>query len=420
MAIHHGRVACKATPSRSVAVVVASYGSDGQLRTTIISGISQQRSLDLDVPDEGVYIIYQDRAIQIAAPPCDKRKCNASHICRCDTPQFSVKGSLFSRHSIKRRVVAWPVWKPCLCCLLNWLRLYQAAEAVNRHNLQFLRHPRTLTWTSLYGHQAFHYDAELEERSVRSNYNGTSNRPTNPKSYCPPRVFEWMKETWSEFVDSGCCKPRSITTLSDNEDGTYNESVFTKEQDGSETDSDWDDLDMPCVPSSTSDNTSNEDYDLIDDLIEKEFPMLRKSDTTISTKGDLPYSSKKDNGPDEERDDPAPVVIPPKNMTMARGFVAATGLGKPSPAQLGNDSSVSIIDSKCTKPQTGALGTKRSYSTIVESDQRSPTPAEDLSRIKQRKREIAKPSIRSRHRYSPVIHQSFPHLKRIPQRILVT
>ncbi|KAI1654427.1 hypothetical protein F4813DRAFT_208520 [Daldinia decipiens] len=413
MAVHHGRVACKTIPSRSVAVVAASYGKDGQLQTTIVSGISQQRCLDLDVldvPDEGVYIIYQDRAIQIAAPPCDKRKCNASHICRCDTPQFSVKRPPFSRHSIKRRVVSWPVWKPCMCCLLTWLRLYQATEAVNRLNLQFLRHPRTLTWTSLYDHQAFHYDAEIEERSVRSNYNGTSNRPINPKSSCSPRIFEWMKDTWSEFVDSGCCKPRSITALPDNENSTYDESYFTKEQAGSEIDSDWDDLDMPCVPYNTSDNTSNEDYDLIDDLIEEEFPNLRKSDTAIPTE---------DNGPDEERDDPAPVVIPPKNMEMARGFETVTTSGKSSPAQLGNSSYVSIIDSQTIEPQT-ALGTKRSYSDLLESDQRSPTPAEDLSRIKQRKREIAKPSIRSRHRYSPVIHQSFPHLKRIPQRILVT
>ncbi|KAI0849341.1 hypothetical protein F5Y00DRAFT_261479 [Daldinia vernicosa] len=419
MAICHGRLACKSTPSRSVAVVVASHGSDGQLQTTIISGINQQPGLDLDVPDEGVYIIYQDRAIQIAAPPCDQRKCNASNICRCDITQFSVKNSLPSRHNIKRRIVAWPVWKPCLSCLVNWLRLYQAAEAANRHNLQFLRHPRTLTWTDLHGHQAFHYDAELEERSIKSNYNGTFNRPINPKSSCPPRVFEWMKDTWGEFVDSGCCKPRSIIALPDSGEITYDESRLAKEQDSLEIDSDWDDLDMPWGPN-ISDDTANEDFDLIDDLIENEFPKLRRSSPTIPTELDTPRPTTEDNNPDEERDDPAPVVIPPKNMTMTQLFKTETELRRPSPVQLGKDSSVSIIDPKGTEPQTGTLGTKRAYSALVESDQCDATPAEDLSRTKQRKREIAKPYIRSRHRYSPVIHQSFPHLKHTPQRILVT
>ncbi|KAI0122637.1 hypothetical protein F4814DRAFT_446577 [Daldinia grandis] len=406
MAICHGRLACKATPSRSVVVVASSHGSDGQLQTTVISGTNQQSGLDLDIPDEGVYIIYQDRAIQIAAPPCERRKCNVSGICRCDIPQFSVKRSFFSRQSIQRRIVSWPVWKPCLSCLRKWLRLYQATEAANRLNLQFLRYPRTLTRTSLYDHQGFHYDDELEERSVPSTYNGTSNKPISPKLICPPRIFEWMKETWSEFLDSGCYKRRSITTLPDNND----KSRFPKEQDSSETDSDWDDLDIPPVRSSTPDKTEIEDYDLIDDLIETEFPKLQKGPTTIS---------KVDSSPDEESDNPAPVVIPPKNMTMGRDLQTTIESGKRSPVKLGNDSSIFITAPESIASQT-VPGIKRSYSDLIESDQGGPTPTEDLSRTKQQKREITKPCIRSYHRYSPVVHQSFPRPRRIPQRILVT
>ncbi|OTB17687.1 hypothetical protein K445DRAFT_20157 [Daldinia sp. EC12] len=420
MAIHHGRIPCKVTPSRSVVVVAASYGNDGQLRNVIISGNDQQRYLDLDFPDEGVYVVYQDRAIQVAAPLCDKRKCYISHICSCDIPQFSINKSPHTRHSMKQRVVAWPVWKPCQCCLLNWLRLYQAAEAVNRLKLQFLRHPKTLTRTSLYDQQAFFYDTDIEERSIRSNSNGTFNRPTKLGGRCPPRVFEWMKDTWNEFVDSGCCKPRSITVIPENDDATYDEAFSAKERNNSEIDSDWDDLGIPYASSSTSNTTESEDYDLIDDLIETEFPKLQKNAVT-SAKVDLSHSLTSNDSNVEDDDDPVPVIIPPKTMTMARDFGTATEPEKLTPVQIGHDSSTSVIESKHTPRSETALGTKRSYSDLVESEKRSSNLIGELSsRIKQQKRDIAKPTIRYRHRYSPIIRPSFIRVKRVPQRLLVT
>ncbi|KAK6953208.1 hypothetical protein Daesc_005508 [Daldinia eschscholtzii] len=313
MAIYHGRIPCKVTPSRSVVVVAASYGNDGQLRNVIISGNDQQHYLDLDFPDEGVYIVYQDRAIQVAAPP------------------------------------------------------------------------------------------------------------TNLNGHCPPRVFEWMKDTWNEFVDSGCCKPRSITAVPENNDGIYDETLPAKEQNNSEIDSDWDDLDIPYASSSTSNTTENEDYDLIDDLIEAEFPKLQKRNTPTLAEVDQSYSLTSHDTNVEENEDPAPVIIPPKTMTMARGFGAATEPEKSTPVRIGHDSSTSVIESKHTPKSKTALGTKRSYSDLVESEKRGSNPMGELSaRIKQQKRDMAKPTIRYLHRYSPIIRPSFIRAKRVPPRLLVT
>ncbi|KAI1213415.1 uncharacterized protein F4807DRAFT_410994 [Annulohypoxylon truncatum] len=409
MTSKHSIVACVGVSSRPITVVATSYAVDGQLRNKVIAG--KKRSYNVDFPDEGVFVIYRNRALQIAAPPCDQRKCNISQICRCHNPRLSTQGALLHHHASKGGAVRWPTWKPCSHCLFNWLHLYQATEAANKFNMKYLQHPRSLTLATLHGEEAFYYDGEIEEQHVRSESNGNTGRSTNLKYSCPSNVFEWMTDAWNEFRECSCCNSASITALSDYESDAPNEDYSSSDQGKLDNEWDWDDLDIPCKRTRTSSVSEFEDYDFIEDLVDKEFPKLRKRNAASIDAGHRSkaetYSSSVDDGDSSvEDDDPAPVIIPPKNMAVGQGLRTPTRLTSPTLIPASNGSSTTVTDSPYTKSQS-FLGTKRSYFDVERSEQCDTDSFEDLSRAKQRKLDLAMPEYGGRCRQGFVAHQPF-------------
>ncbi|KAI1094596.1 hypothetical protein F5B19DRAFT_18084 [Rostrohypoxylon terebratum] len=409
----HSIIACRAITSRPTTVVAASYDVDSQLRVDVISG----NKTNVDFPDEGVFVIYRNRALQIAAPPCDQRKCNISQICRCHSPQLAAQGALHDNSSAKG-AVRWPMRKPCSHCLFNWLHLYQATDAASQLHMKCLQHPRSLTLTTLHGEEAFYYDSEIEDEHIHSKNNGNSSKYAGVKSSCSSTVFEWMTDAWTEFTDCCCwCKTTSITALSDSECGAPDEESSSNGQGNSDDDWDWDDFDTPCKQKSQSSDSESEDYDFIEDLVDTEFPKLRKSNETLIAAG-LQAKAKLSRHPAINNDDdstaeddiPAPVVIPPKNMAVGQGLRRSLELQSPTPVPTRNSSLVTVIDAQYAKSQ-GSLGTKRSYCDLVDSEGSDTESAEDLSRAKQRKLDLASPDYAVQYPQRYITYGSFPQTR---------
>ncbi|KAI1454967.1 hypothetical protein F4805DRAFT_460207 [Annulohypoxylon moriforme] len=417
MASNHNIVACVAVSSKPITVVATSYGGGGQLQTNVIAG--RKCSYSVDFPDEGVFVIHRNRALQIAAPPCDQRRCNVSRICRCYNPSLSTQGALLNRHASKKGAARWPIRRPCSHCLFNWLHLYQATEAADKLNMKYLQYPRSLTLTTLQGHEAFYYDGEIEVHHVRSKRNGNVGRSTNLKYSCPPNVFEWMTDTWNEFRDCCCSKPSSITALSDSESDISNEDCPNNEQGEFDNDWDWDDLDIPCKKTSASSVPELEDYDFIEDFVDKEFPKLKNCNRTKfnaepRSKPEL-HVSANDNDSGEEDDDPVPVIIPPKNMAVGKGLYTSTNPTSSTLVPAWNGSSATITDSRFTKSRS-SMGTKRSYCDVVHSEKSDTESHGDLSRAKQRKLALTKPKHRGRFWQGSMAHKPFsqnPFLRKL-------
>ncbi|KAI1448372.1 hypothetical protein F5Y02DRAFT_305519 [Annulohypoxylon stygium] len=410
MPSQHSIIACKAITSRPTTVVAASYDSDSQLRNDLISG----NKPNVDFPDEGVFVIYRNRALQIAAPPCDQRKCNISQICRCHGPQFATQGALHENSSAKG-AVRWPMRKPCSHCLFNWLHLYQATDAASQLNMKCLQHPRTLTLTTLHGEEAFYYDSEIEDEHIHSKSNGDTSKYANAKPSCSSTVFEWMTDAWTEFTDCCCwCKTTSITALSDSEGDPPGEDGSTIGQGNSDDDWDWDDFDTPCEQKSQSSDSESDDYDFIEDLVATEFPKLRKSNETLiatgrQSKAELSCDQAVDYDDDSSAEDdiPAPVVIPPKNMAVGQGLRGSMDFASPTPVTTRNSSLVTVIDAKYAKSQ-GSLGTKRSYCDLVGSEESETESAEDPSRAKQRKLDLASTDYGVKYPKGYMVYGPFP------------
>ncbi|KAI0013933.1 hypothetical protein F4779DRAFT_613215 [Xylariaceae sp. FL0662B] len=363
MASHQGSIACRTTPSEAVTVVAVIYAADGELHHTVISG-SKPRSPSF--PSEGVYIIYQNRALQIAAPSCDRRQCNHSHICRCGVnPAIN---SPLSCH-VKQTSVPSPR-KPCWDCLVNWLHLYAAADRSHALGLQFLRFPRTLTGATILGDDAFYYDMDLEDQHVRSMHNGGPSTSTHTSSR-RSTTFQWIQDTWKEFLDKGSYKPEKVIALASDADGDSEVEPMDyctdiDPHDGAASDSDWDDFDIPCRPAKRAKRHDSAgadidaDFDLIDDLIEEEFPRLRKHTNTARATRPPSRTEMAGAGTDDNDDllPAPPVIVPPKGMAVGRALSRPILVPSPSSTSL-RQSSLSVVvasSSRCAKPRVPSKG----------------------------------------------------------------
>ncbi|KAI2639502.1 hypothetical protein GGS26DRAFT_271142 [Hypomontagnella submonticulosa] len=410
MASHHGPVACQAIPSEPTTVIATSYSTDSQLRNSIISGSDKHCSLDSDLPDEGIYIIHKDRALQIAAPPCEKRKCCNTSLCRCDVACLSTGSPSLGYQSLKRRALTWAMSKPCQGCLFNWLRLYQAAEAAHRLGMQFLQHPRTLTWASLYDHQGFHHDAELAEQSVHSSNNGEHPKSIDPSGdSCPTRMFEWMKETWSDFVESECCKPGSITALPEDGDNGADESCTsslsisseTSSSSDSDSDSGWDDTDVPYKPAASTSIPS--EYD---------------DTTSLRSGSEQPHPTVEYESSDED-DAPPPVIIPPKNMVIAQALRAPRGPRVHRPTGSGRDGAITVeyIEEIETPPP---LRVKCFYGDLIVFEPDDLALPEDASHAKHQKTDATVSHAGSWCYPGHTVEGSHIQPSHIPQKLVLT
>ncbi|KAI1760143.1 hypothetical protein GGR53DRAFT_101989 [Hypoxylon sp. FL1150] len=384
MRLTHGTIACSAIPTTPVTIVVASYNAEGQLESRVFSGDNKRQYTCPDAPEEGVFIQFRDRALQIAVPSCDQRMCNS--ICGCDKSYHA------SRVSTIQAKLGWHFKKPCPDCFMDWMQLFPAAEAANQLRMKFLKHPRTLTASKADGLQTFYFDGELEESIFRSRQNGCqsrSNRAARKAKRCSQMQFDRMTDAWNQFVAAGCYKPDRVIPLSDSEDESANvPSPRTRKNSG--IDSEWDDLSIPPKSRPQSRQSKNSDgYDSISDLISAgEFTRLQEYIAMRAAQ-----ASNDDIPGEDGDDDPAPVVIPPKNMKVGQGLrLSIDSPRMPSVMRSGRGSPASFVTDMSGADSRVSLTTnKRSHGNFVESSE--PQPAENSPRMtKYQKREFSRPS----------------------------
>ncbi|KAI1129601.1 hypothetical protein F5Y10DRAFT_290827 [Nemania abortiva] len=370
-----------------ITLLSATYDTDGQLYQNVISGPKPALSC---LPEEGLYILCQNRGLQIASA-CDLRKCYITQVCHCAVTAAAANART-------KQQTTQPLARGYdKCCAPSWLNFYRAAEAIRSLKLCFLAHPRTLSWDNVFGMHAFHFDSELEEHySSTYSYKCPTSTPravgTSSKN-CPGDMIDLIGDAWREFLEYGDYDFKPVVTLpektvDDDYDGEGTEGGGNRTGDRDLDISEWDDVDVPIhVPSTAVPVQSKkrprpeDDFDLIDDLIEDEFPHLkrtlrepqrvkdsskeqhhnpqRKSATTHKTNkraktNNTNTSTKANNYGDlmatalvSHEEPPAPVIIPPKNMFVGRGltpcsFEAQLGSGRYGDSRVAADRWISI------------------------------------------------------------------------------
>ncbi|KAI0554952.1 hypothetical protein F4679DRAFT_579296 [Xylaria curta] len=351
-----------------VTLVSVTYGTDGQLHPNIISG--PEPAL-LCLPEEGFYILYQNRGLQIASA-CDQRKCYMAQVCRCMEQQHAVHKHMTTiamstgteeqsaKHLAKRLIQD---------SALAWLNFHEVADEIRSLKLCFLAHPRTLSWDSPFGNFAFYFDSELEEHYAWAhNYRCAPPSINRGGKECSQGLLGFIGNAWQEFLNRGDYGFKNAAAFQELEDAEYTEEDEDHAYNGDVDDlSEWDDADSPirtqshdCTPSTApainhrKRSRQEDDFDFIDDLIDEEFPQLKKpmlepqqateqprraslgrpekiQKTSKAAESDITSGiTKMNNGgsrrksmtavniPHEDR--PAPIIIPPKNMLIARGF----------------------------------------------------------------------------------------------------
>ncbi|KAI1638838.1 hypothetical protein F4809DRAFT_639121 [Biscogniauxia mediterranea] len=298
MPFHRGSISCGTAPSCSATVVAVTYTANNQLQSNIVTGSTP--STPFSFPNEGVYILSRNRALQIAGPPCDRRHCNFRQICLCDADRSSNIIIERSLSQLSRQT------GPSHDCLVSCMHLYEATEVAYMAGMSIFAVPRTLTWASSFGYYAFRYDTDLEENCALFSFDlSVSLKASKVGSQL---WLGYMVDGWRAFLNRGSYKPDCfITSIPDSGDDSGYDSA---------SDADWDDFDIPLEGRDSKDEEEeSDDFDLIDDLIEEEFPHLRK--TYSRNQGHA--SSVEDV--DIYYDAPVPVIIPPKNMVIGRALV---------------------------------------------------------------------------------------------------
>ncbi|KAF2965787.1 hypothetical protein GQX73_g7789 [Xylaria multiplex] len=337
------------TRCRPVTLVSVTYGVDGQLQQHVISG----PKLAFFCPyEEGLYLLYRNRGLQIAST-CDRRKCCITQVCYCTEQHQCTHANINTTTTTteiekKQRTTRQLARDYRYGCLLAWLRLYEAADEIRSLRFCFLAHPRTLSWDNIFDKFAFYFDSELEEHyaSMHSYMYPAQTRQPFDKGVkeCPRGFIDFVKDTWREFLDCGNHNFKPVMELL----GWGDEEIHTNATDMDDL-SDWDDADVPIhdhdrvLPNCHKQlpmPEGNSDFDLIEDLIEEEFPRLKNTlkmphqatrDSVeqdnyilrdqVATRGRASSNSSHSGQVKHIQERlPAPVIIPPKNMLVGRGL----------------------------------------------------------------------------------------------------
>ncbi|KAI8635028.1 hypothetical protein F5Y19DRAFT_133820 [Xylariaceae sp. FL1651] len=339
----HQRSICKALRRRPITLVSTTYDANGQLHQNVIFGPTPAL---YSLPEEGLYLLYCNRGLQIASAPCDRRKCNITQICYCAEHQHVNRHTKTSATSAERQQVKYLRNIRCHDCILAWLYLYDAAEQIRLLRLCFLNHPRTLTWSNLLGNVAFHYDSELEGYYASTR---TYGYPASVKSRtvkeCPPGLMGFLQDIWEEFLDRRTYSYQPVMSFSDAADTNDGEGKSNNNLMNSM--SEWDDVDVPigvAPPLGSHTLEDEQEFDMINDLIDEEFPKLKAELPRLQyheSEEHRPCKSMRRNRARTDRVSskcmsthegrPAPVIIPPKNMVVGLGLWSpfrAHGLGR--------------------------------------------------------------------------------------------
>ncbi|KAI0458356.1 hypothetical protein F5B21DRAFT_500614 [Xylaria acuta] len=386
-----------------ITLVSATYGTSGQLHQNVISG---PKLTVLCLPEEGLYVLCRNRGLQIASA-CDRRKCYITQVCRCTEQQHPIHEhmtAVAANAGTQEQSVEHLAKKFMQDRALAWLNLYEAADEIRSLRLCFLAHPRTLSWDSVFDDLAFHFDSELEEHYASTHsYRCASRRVGKGVRECPRDLLDFVRNVWQEFLDRGDYDFRPVTTAfpgrrrEDDDDDDDDEDSADGEDaayDGDVDDmSEWDDADAPIHLNSRSSSHTprsiapsinhkkrprrDDDFDFIDDLIDEEFPRLKKTmrrppqqareiakhtsqgrpekihKANSTTMSDITSTSTKPNNNNNNNSNsishrtstaaanilhegpPAPVIIPPKNMLIGRGL-AGCSFGEQQQQGFGN------------------------------------------------------------------------------------
>ncbi|KAI0431507.1 hypothetical protein F5Y09DRAFT_340633 [Xylaria sp. FL1042] len=293
-----------------ITILSVTYDIDGQLYQNVISGPELETDCLLE---EGVYVLCQNRGIQIASF-CDRRMCDVSKICYCaerEDHQANLDSSDESRSEDTRKKME--------KTLRKWLHLDEAAVEVTVKGLCFLAHPRTLSWDNMFDNTTFHFDHEREEYRTSKNLYARSTEDLfavkENVEECPDGVIEFIYDQWRYFLQRGGY--------------SLEPAKATPSERGSDNDSDGE---TPRPKSSSTETKSP--------LLKKVFQMSRLAKEGV--KQHLPSrpiltppqsaNSTNSNSSIEAISDldlnegsPAPVITPPKNMRVGHIFRHGNG-----------------------------------------------------------------------------------------------
>ncbi|KAI1317623.1 hypothetical protein F5Y16DRAFT_419490 [Xylariaceae sp. FL0255] len=267
---HHNTPACKGMYRRNLTLTAAFYDSDGQLQHSVIAGpplatsslstsalvlASSTNTLSASVasstattnlfPEEGIYLVYRNRAVQLGSEPCEHRRCNIARVCKCDASSYDSHHHHHHHNSSHNHAQQTDQYHlhhhhikhcPSQECVATWLHLYEAADQIRARRLCFLAEPKSLKLGDLFGAMAFHFEADIEEYNHHNSHaQGYPHPPlgmdmgeTPPtlrsrfklrdlvggerKKKCPPGLVEFVCDTWKLFLRRGGHDFRSVTT----------------------------------------------------------------------------------------------------------------------------------------------------------------------------------------------------------------
>ncbi|KAI1268615.1 hypothetical protein F5Y18DRAFT_236389 [Xylariaceae sp. FL1019] len=260
---HHRQYAiCKSTRNRPVTLISTIQDPDGQMRQNVLCG--PEPAISPYFEEEGIYILYKSRALQIAAAPCDQRRCNMTCVCTC----AAVGSNIHLRSNDQHQHIPKPP-KGCTAeCMASWLHLYEAVEQTRSLEFCFLAHPRSLTWDDSPGNTTFTYDSEVEDLYTATKawrYTWPCTKKSSRRDPC--KVMLGIQESWKQFLEAGGHRIPAVVALTD-EPGDESRDNLTE----------WDDSDVP-LPEENNEEQADE-FDTIEDLIEEEFPKLRSRSTS--------------------------------------------------------------------------------------------------------------------------------------------
>ncbi|KAI0166390.1 hypothetical protein GGR57DRAFT_510096 [Xylariaceae sp. FL1272] len=294
---HHQYAICKSTRNRPVTLISTIQDPNGQMRQTVLGG--PKPTLSPYFEEEGIYILYKNRALQIAAAPCDQRRCNMTCVCTCAAVGSKIN---LTSNNQSQHIPNPP--KGCTTeCMASWLHLYEAVEQTRSLEFCFLAHPRSLTWDDSLDDTTFTYDSEVEDLYTATKTWRYTWSCTKKSRRDPCKVMLRIQESWKQFLEAGGHRMPAVVALTDE---PVDESWDTLEE--------WDDSDVPLLEVDCEEQ--EDEFDTIEDLIEEEFPKLRSRSAAPkscdTTKRRMSTTSTK------SEDMPAPVITPPKNIAIGR------------------------------------------------------------------------------------------------------
>ncbi|KAI1826186.1 hypothetical protein F4861DRAFT_118008 [Xylaria intraflava] len=261
------------------ALVPLIHNTDRKLQQNIMASPKPADSILLE---DGLYILCQKRGLLIASAACDGRKAYITHICYCccaerqQTHHIDVYAGSGTQQRDSQQAD-----KECAQDFLpNRHRRCGAAEQTGSLRLCVVENPEALARDGISDTSSFHSDSEPEGHRAQTpicTYPGAEPQATGKSAKgCPSSVVGFVRGAWRKFLDRGHYGGRRRPKQGDSD--TDGDDV------GRDDASEWDDADVPIsdrdhttLDQSVDESGPGHDFDLFDDVIEEEFPRIKKA-----------------------------------------------------------------------------------------------------------------------------------------------